>query len=149
MNRRMIVSLSLLAMLVLLAACGGNGAGSTKSASPREVQVTLTDSMIQSSMKTFEAGVTYTFLVTNKGHSPHDFLIRRKVQGPATGPQGASGILFHSNKPVPPGATERYLFEFPLSSSQSQLQFASQLAGPNGHAITMPVEVKPRASRIS
>jgi ABC-type glycerol-3-phosphate transport system substrate-binding protein len=145
MNRRIIVSLSLLALLGLLSACGGNGGGSTKSASPRQVQVTLTDSTIQPSVKTFEVGIPYTFVVTNKGHSPHDFLIRRKVQGPATGPQGASGILFHSNKPVPPGATERYSFEFPLSSPQSQLQFASQLTGPNGHAITMPVKVKPKA----
>jgi ABC-type transport system substrate-binding protein len=145
MNRRMFLRLSLLPILVLLAlvtACGGSSSSSSGNTSPRSVKVTLTDSTIQPSITTFTVGTPYTFVVTNKGHSAHDFLIRLKEGGGSgSGPQGQTGILFHSNRPVPPGVTESFSYEFQLSALNSHLQLATQLAGPGGHAITTPIQV--------
>lgn len=55
---------------VLLVACGGQGAQD-----PVQVQVTLTEFGIKSSVTEFEVGVPYRFVVTNAGLVEHEFMI--------------------------------------------------------------------------
>lgn len=55
---------------LLLAACGGQGTKDTV-----EVQVTLTEFGIKSSVTEFEVGVPYRFVVTNAGLAEHEFMI--------------------------------------------------------------------------
>ena len=55
---------------LLLAACGGQGTKDTV-----EVQVTLTEFGIKSSVTEFEVGVPYRFVVTNAGLVEHEFMI--------------------------------------------------------------------------
>jgi len=66
----------LLAMLsilvVVLAACGGT---STAPSGSQEVQVTLSEYKITSSVTTFSPGTPYHFVVTNKGRIAHEFMM--------------------------------------------------------------------------
>jgi uncharacterized cupredoxin-like copper-binding protein len=55
---------------LLLAACGGQGTKDTV-----EVQVTLTEFGIQSTITEFQVGVPYRFVVTNAGLVEHEFMI--------------------------------------------------------------------------
>jgi uncharacterized cupredoxin-like copper-binding protein len=55
---------------VLLAACRGQGTEDTL-----EVQVTLTEFGIKSSITEFDVGVPYRFVVTNAGLVEHEFMI--------------------------------------------------------------------------
>jgi len=55
---------------LLLTACGGQGSKDTV-----EVQVTLTEFGIKSSVTEFEVGVPYRFVVTNSGVVEHEFMI--------------------------------------------------------------------------
>ena len=55
---------------LLLSACGGQEPKDTV-----EVQVTLTEFGIQSSVTEFEVGVPYRFVVTNDGLVEHEFMI--------------------------------------------------------------------------
>src|SRR5215469_14252001 len=68
--------LALLSILVVaLAACGGSSTTSTTSSGSQEVQVTLSEYKITSSVTTFSPGTSYHFLVTNTGHIAHEFMI--------------------------------------------------------------------------
>lgn len=61
---------TLLVASLLLAACGGRGTQDTV-----EVQVTLIEFGIKSSVTEFEVGVPYRFVVTNAGLLEHEFMI--------------------------------------------------------------------------
>ncbi len=61
---------ALLVAGLLLAACGGQGTKDTV-----EVQVTLTEFGIKSSITEFQVGVPYRFVVTNAGLVEHEFMI--------------------------------------------------------------------------
>jgi uncharacterized cupredoxin-like copper-binding protein len=61
---------TLLVAGLLLAACGGQGAKDTM-----EVQITLTEFGIKSSITEFQVGVPYRFVVTNAGPVEHEFMI--------------------------------------------------------------------------
>jgi hypothetical protein len=92
--------------VALLAACGGGG-NAASGGSPVQVQVTLTDFKIDSSLTTFSVGVPYHFVVTNKGAVAHEFVIMPPEQGaqgsetqlPST---ALAGIL---GKDLTPGTT--------------------------------------------
>ncbi len=60
------VFLAVVAMGVLVA-CGPKP--------PQEVQVTLTDFGIESSLSAFEVGQPYRFVITNSGALDHEFMI--------------------------------------------------------------------------
>jgi uncharacterized cupredoxin-like copper-binding protein len=62
------------AILLLITACGGS-APSVNEDGSINVEVTLTDFKIESSVTTFEAGKTYRFTITNEGLVPHEFVI--------------------------------------------------------------------------
>jgi len=61
---------TLLVAGLLLAACGGQGTQDTV-----EVQITLTEFGIRSSITEFQVGVPYRFVVTNAGLVEHEFMI--------------------------------------------------------------------------
>lgn len=153
MKRCFIIGLFLALSAILLAACSGqtspNASSGTQSqvngtstVTTNEVHVVLTDTTITSSMTTFRPNVPYTFVVTNKGHATHDFIIRTRIQGPATHQQTQQGLLYSLRNPLAPGATTKFTYEFPISTPQSNVQFATQLPSPKGNGISIPVQVK-------
>ena len=155
MKQRFFSGMFLIVCVTLITACGGNGNtstnnnGGTTSASPttasntRSVNVTVTDTKIESSKVTFSANLPYDFTITNKGHSAHDFIIRRRVEGPAPGGQANEGILYivPSTK-LTPGTTIHFTYGFPQASIQSTMQFEEHLAGKNEPAgPLLPIQV--------
>lgn len=66
--------------LLLLTACGGS-APSVNEDGSINVDVTLTDFKIESSVTTFESGKTYRFTITNDGLVPHEFVISEPLMG--------------------------------------------------------------------
>ncbi len=57
--------------VVVLAACGNSSSPSGS----QEVQVTLSEYKITSSLTTFTPGTSYHFVVTNQGQVAHEFMI--------------------------------------------------------------------------
>jgi uncharacterized cupredoxin-like copper-binding protein len=158
MKIRIAFGLCLILLLALLSACGGSTNSSTATSNPshsssappsaRAVNVTITDSSVQSSVTTFVAAEPYTFVVKNTGKHPHDFIIRQRPGQPGQAPQNEQGILFVLNQ-LPPGSSRTFTYTFPIATAQSgvpqgnstSIQLASQLAGPGGHEIAIPVRI--------
>jgi hypothetical protein len=109
--------------------------------SSRQVHVTITDNAISTSLKNFQASVPYFFQVTNNGKYDHNFII---LQNPSSAepssPQGQAGVMYTAGN-IAPGTTDTFTYQFTIASPQTQLQFASQLNGPGGHEIDVPVQV--------
>ncbi len=147
MKRCLLIGMCLALSTIFLAACGGQTTSTgtqpqtTATSTANHVQVTLMDTTITSSMTTFRSNIPYTFVVTNKGHASHDFIIRTSIQGPATYQQTQQGLLYSLRTPLAPGATTRFTYDFPISTSQSHVQFATQLPSPKGMGISIPVQV--------
>jgi uncharacterized cupredoxin-like copper-binding protein len=135
------VPLMVLAVAVL-AACGGGGGAA--SGSPVQVQVTLTDFKIDSSLTTFSVGVPYHFVVTNKGAVAHEFVIMPPEQGtqgsetqlPST---ALAGIL---GKDLTPGATKTLDYTFTKAAPAGSLEFACHLPGHYEAGMHTPIVVQ-------
>ena len=79
------------AFLLLLTACGGS-APSVNEDGSINVDVTLTDFKIESSVTAFESGKTYRFTITNDGLVPHEFVISEPLmEGEAHNDDDAHG----------------------------------------------------------
>ncbi len=142
----------LLSLTLFITACGSTQTGTSstsKSSTPTtpyayQVKVVLTNTTLNSSRTMFAPNVTYDFAVTNNGTSPHDFIIRTKVQGPTANHQTEQGILYI----IPanhlfPGKTVHFSYAFPLATQQSNVQFTEHLAGVGTAAGPMiPVQVR-------
>lgn len=70
----LLATTALIALSLILSACGPSGP-STNPDGSINVNVTLTDFGIESSLTEFEAGKTYRFTITNEGAIPHEFVI--------------------------------------------------------------------------
>lgn len=70
----------LLIASLLLTACGGQAFKDTS-----EVQITLTEFGIKSSVTEFEVGIPYRFVVTNAGVVEHEFMIMPPLAQEQTG----------------------------------------------------------------
>ena len=143
MKRCFIIGICLVLSTILLVACGSQTTttSGTSTATANEVHVVLMDNTITSSRTTFRSNVPYTFVVTNKGHASHDFIIRTSIQGPASQNQTQQGLLYSLRTPLAPGATTQFTYGFPISTPQSNVQFAIQLPSATGKGITIPVQV--------
>lgn len=150
MKSRIVLGAFLALVVALLTACGGTtSSNGTRATTPvpssgDQVKVTVTDTNISSSMTTFSADTPYSFVVTNKGHAAHDFIIRTRPKGPRVAGQGNEGILYIiSANHLPPGATRNFTYAFPLSTPQSDVEFSEHLAGPTGGpGPLIPVQIK-------
>lgn len=148
MKRCFIIGMCLVLSTLFLAACGsqttstGTQPQTTATSTTNQVHVILMDNSITSSITTFRPNIPYTFVVTNKGHASHDFIIRTTIQGPTTHQQTQQGLLYSLRTPLAPGATTRFVYDFPVSTPQSNVQFATQLPSPTGKGISIPIQVK-------
>ncbi len=148
--KRSLIALSMfLGLLVaLLSSCGSSGTTGSAAGTPTQtpasgkVQVTLQDSHLESSRTTFMAGQAYTFVVTNKGSSPHNFIIDIRRKAPA--PQGPQDRILYmvDQSQLPPGATKTFTYTFPLSTPESSVQFATHLGSIDKPGVVIPVDVR-------
>src|SRR6266480_1719192 len=92
-----------LLLTVLLAACGGT-TGSTN-----QLNVTLSEFKIQSSQTNFTPGTTYHFVVTNNGHTNHEFMVMQPMSGDMSmGQMDSMALSRVDSSQLPPGASKSF-----------------------------------------
>jgi len=90
-----------------------------------EVIITLGDNTIDSSLTTFQVGVPYTFVITNKGVHPHNFIITQPVS--VVGSLDAAlqiALLAVPRDQLSAGAQVKVQFTFPDTAASTPLEFS-------------------------
>lgn len=153
MRQRTGLAICIALAVLLLAACGSNtvtttsqsGGTTSSTVSSHTVQVTINGSQITSSVTTFMPNIPYNFVVTNKGTSSHEFIIRTRTQGPSVNQPNDQGVLYKLASPLAPGATTKFTYDFPITTPQSSVEFTIGItAGThqgNNKAPSLPVQV--------
>jgi len=125
-NERIGLGILVVAILLLLAACGGS-----PNASSQQVQITETDFHIASNVTSFTPGIHYQFVITNKGKVAHEFMLMPK-------PEGDMSMMSMSDmdkqalakmENIAPGTSVTLNYTFPSSTAGSHPQFACYYPG--------------------
>ena len=115
----------------------------TPAAGAIRVNVTLVEYSITATLKTFQAGHTYYFVVTNRGHVVHEFLIM--PENPDGSP--ASPAVQYNDKlieieQIAPGTTMTLNYTFPPSSLQrGRYEIACQMRGHYAAGMRFPIRI--------
>lgn len=129
MKRTVLLSVAI-AALVFLTACGTSASAEpagvqATSGGGTEVDITLADNTIQSSLTTFKAGVPYKFVIINNGNHLHNFNINTPVD--KAGSQDAalaSALLSVTQDKLPIGGGTTVTYTFPASAAGKDLEFS-------------------------
>ena len=144
-NKTVLAStLVLIAMSMLLAACGPSGPSTNPDGSVN-VDVTLTDFGIESSLKTFEVGIPYHFIITNKGAINHELMIMVPTMAGsemAMEEMDKMALAFVEEDELPPGATQTLDYTFNEPASAGSLEFACHTVGHYEAGMKYPITVK-------
>jgi uncharacterized cupredoxin-like copper-binding protein len=139
---KIIVPLILIAVF-LLSACGG---GSSASKTPVDVNITLTDFGISSSLTTFQVGTPYHFTVKNDGAVPHEIFIMPVATAGMTPDQiqalKGSGLDSIMADDLPVGATKTMDYTFTKAYPAGTLEFACHLPGHYEAGMHLPITVQ-------
>lgn len=115
----------------------------TPTSGATRVDVTLVEFTITSSLKTFQAGHTYYFVVANRGHVVHEFLIM--PENPDGSP--ASPAVQYNDKlieieQIAPGTTMTLNYTFPSSAvARGRYEIACQMRGHYQAGMRLPIRV--------
>lgn len=97
----------------------------TAASTGTQVDITLADNTIQSSMTNFQVGVPYTFVIKNTGRHAHNFNISQPVS--ATGSIDASlssALLTVKQDQLAPGSGTSVTYTFTDAAAGQQLEFS-------------------------
>jgi len=90
-----------------------------------QVDITLADNTIDSSLTTFQVGVPYTFIINNTGRHPHNFNISTPVaQAGSLDAALKSALLAVPREQLGPSASLTVQYTFPESAAGQQLEFS-------------------------
>jgi uncharacterized cupredoxin-like copper-binding protein len=136
------------AFLVTFSACGN--AAPTSSANAQNVQVTLTDFAIQSSRTTFSIGTPYHFLITNNGHTTHEFMIMPPQSKEMSMGNMHDVALLHVDS-IAIGEEKTLDFTFShenvmkndTSMNMNNFEFACHLPGHYEQGMKLPITIEP------
>ena len=93
--------------------------------SPIEVDITLADNTIQSSLNTFQTAVPYTFVIKNTGRHAHNFVINTPVSIVGSLDAALSSALMSVDRDqLLVGASVTVQYTFPDSAAGQQLEFS-------------------------
>ncbi|HKJ39955.1 MAG TPA: hypothetical protein VJ972_14355 [Anaerolineales bacterium] len=149
-NKKLVV---LLVVAVLIITACGPSAPSTNADGSINVDVTLTDFTMESSVTTFEAGKTYRFTITNEGLVPHEFVIAEPLmEGETHGAEDAhsdegmemmhEGLVIEvEDEELQPGATVTVDATFP-DHVDGELEFACHIEGHYEAGMRSPISIK-------
>jgi uncharacterized cupredoxin-like copper-binding protein len=133
-----IVLVSFVALIMVLTTACGSPATATQAPVPpaatqapasagssTEVDVTLADNTIDSSLTTFQAGVAYTFVIKNTGRHAHNFNINPPVSiAGSLDAALSSALLAVPQEQLGVGATATVQYTFPDTAAGQELEFS-------------------------
>src|SRR6185503_2769476 len=91
----------------------------------KQVDITLADNTIDSSLTTFQVGMPYTFVITNTGRHGHNFNISMPVSiAGSLDAALASALLAVKQSELGPGASVTVEYTFPDSAVGQPLEFS-------------------------
>jgi uncharacterized cupredoxin-like copper-binding protein len=136
-----IVSIVILAAFIL-AACGGTPAPKN----PVDVQITVNEFNITSSLTSFSVGVPYQFVVSNKGSAPHEIFIMAVTNEQMSADQiqalKAAALDGITGDDLTPGATQSMTYTFTKAYPAGTLEFACHVTGHYEAGMKLPIIVK-------
>lgn len=145
--RSLLLMLGIVSGVLLFAGCGPGAAPTAQPAAqkPIEVQVTLTEFKVDSSLTMFKQNTPYRFVVTNKGTVNHDFSISPPVMagmtGMSTDGSHESALAVIDAQDMPPGATKTIDVTFSKPYSSSDIEIACHTPGHYDSGMKVPVTV--------
>ncbi len=151
--KRTVFPLVIGAALMFLTACGTSAsaqpvatqAGAAQPVSAggaTEVDVTLADNTIQSSLTTFKVGVPYKFVIINNGNHLHNFNINTPVPaGGSTQAAASSALLTVPQEKLPIGGGTTVEFTFPASAAGAPLEFSCLIPRHYELGMRLPITV--------
>ncbi len=128
---------------ILLTACGGQAPKDTV-----EVQVTLTEFAIKSSVSEFETGVSYHFVVTNMGTVAHEFMVMPPLTQDQTDmhmdmtSMDKMALAMIEAADLQVGDTASFDLTFTEAASAGTLEFACHTPGHYEANMKLPIAVK-------
>ena len=150
MKYRLVLGLFLVLFILILAACGSNTnssgtqQGQSTPSGSQTVQVTLSDTKVDSSLTTFTAGMPYHFVVTNSGQVAHQFVMIPMGMGME---QMSVDQMHHSAlymyDSVAPGETRMFDYTFAMSNGDQSFEFACGTQGHYAAGMQIPFMVNP------
>jgi uncharacterized cupredoxin-like copper-binding protein len=107
-----------------------------------QVQVTLADNSIESSLAAFQVGTPYTFVIKNAGRHAHNFNINTPVAVVGSLENALStALLAVDQAQLSPGATATVDYTFPDSAAGAQLEFSCLIRRHYEDGMFLPVTV--------
>jgi uncharacterized cupredoxin-like copper-binding protein len=126
----------------ILAACGGSSSSTNSS----EVQISLAEFSISSSLTTFKVGVPYHFVVTNKGSMEHEIYIMPPTTSNMSTDQIAAAtraaLAGIAADKLPAGATQSFDYTFTQAYPSGSMEFACHLTGHYEAGMLQPIVVQ-------
>ena len=111
---------------------------------PIQVDITLADNTIESSLTSFQAGVAYSFVIKNTGRHAHNFNISQPVAEAGSLDAALQGALLAVPQgELGPGATASSEFTFPDSAAGTSLEFSCLIRRHYEDRMWLPITVTP------
>jgi uncharacterized cupredoxin-like copper-binding protein len=139
-----LVTTALIALSLILSACGASGPSTNPDGSVN-VELTLTDFGIESSLADFEAGVPYHFIITNEGQVNHEFMIMEPMMAGmemSMEEMDELALAFVEEDELSPGATQTLDYTFTQSTTAGSLEFSCHTPGHYEAGMKLPITVE-------
>jgi uncharacterized cupredoxin-like copper-binding protein len=107
-----------------------------------QVNITLADNTINSSLATFQVGVPYTFVITNSGRHAHNFNINPPIS--VAGSLEAAldnALLVVKQQQLSPGGSVTVEYTFPESAAGQTLEFSCLIRRHYEDQMFLPITV--------
>ncbi len=140
-TRSTLLLASLLILSTALAACAPS-ATSGGGGSATNVQVTLTDFKIESSLTNFTVGVPYHFTIVNNGSVAHEFLIMPPADPASADAARTKAVLTVGQSDLQAGATKTVDYTFTTAAPAGTLEMACHITGHYEAGMHLPIVVK-------
>ena len=131
-------------VLILMFAAGWLLTGCGQRAT--EVQVTLTEFAIQSSVTDFQVGVPYHFVVTNAGQVDHEFMVMPPLSedqmGMSMEEMDQMAAVMIEEDELTPGKTQTVDYTFTEPAPAGSLEMACHTSDHYENGMKLPITVK-------
>jgi uncharacterized cupredoxin-like copper-binding protein len=144
MNRTVLLSLLITGALAA-SACGTPVPSATATPpDPVEVEITLADNTLTSSLTTFKVGVPYVFVIKNNGMHAHDFNINQPREIIKSLSDMIDGALLRvSTEELPAGGEATVEYIFPESAVDMTLELSCLILQHYIEGMRVAIQVNP------